>query len=65
MIKLVISLINLIFLISCNDKEIKNSGMFSQVRSVDIEEISDLTKRIYDDKENSIIVFHTEWCPHW
>ncbi len=47
------------------NKDIINSEKFKLKRAIDIEDLEEMKMRIYDKKENSIVVFHTEWCPHW
>ena len=47
------------------NKDIKNSEKLNEKRSYDIDDLDEMNKIIYENKENSIVVFHTEWCPHW
>jgi len=48
----------------------KNSNLLESEKSVEsrIEEMNDLEeieKRIFENKENTMIVFYADWCHHW
>lgn len=38
---------------------------YDEKRSEDIEDLELLQKKLIENKENSIIVFHADWCHHW
>jgi hypothetical protein len=48
----------------------KNNNILESEKSVEsrIEEMNDLEeieKRIFEKKENTIILFYADWCHHW
>ena len=48
----------------------KNSNILESEKSVEsrVEEMNDLEeiqRRIFENKENTMIVFYADWCHHW
>ena len=65
LIILIISILNILNSVSNKTKDILNSEKLAQKRSEFVEDLELVKKRIYENKENSILVFYADWCPHW
>jgi thiol:disulfide interchange protein len=42
-----------------------NSKKLSKKQSESMEDLEILKKRIFENEENSILVFYADWCGHW
>lgn len=68
MMKLLVSCILITMCISIEfskNKGILNSEKLPNVRAIDVEDLEFVKEKIFNESENSIVVFHAEWCPHW
>jgi len=44
---------------------ILDSAKSNKSRAEDITDLVELETRLFEKKENSIIVFYADWCHHW
>ena len=68
-IHLAFTTINLFIIAYCvefpKNKNILNSELLETKTSEAIENLDLIIKKIFTNKENSIVVFHADWCGHW
>ena len=48
----------------------KNSGIANtpklpQIRSESVEDLDYLKRKLFENKENAMVVFYADWCAHW
>jgi hypothetical protein len=55
---------NLCF-VNSKTNDILNSEKLENKRSEVIEDLDLIKKRIFENLENSLVVFYADWCPHW
>jgi hypothetical protein len=44
---------------------IQNTARLHKPRAENMEDLDLLKQKMLENKENSIIVFHADWCHHW
>ncbi len=62
---LVLCLIYNLCFVHTKTNDILNSEKLENIRSENIEDLDLIKKRIFDNLENSLVVFYADWCPHW
>jgi hypothetical protein len=65
LIIIIISILSILNSVNTKTKDILNSKKLAQKRSEFVEDLELVKKRIYENKENSILVFYADWCSHW
>ncbi len=65
-ILLSMSILSTICIVFSSDPKINimNTERLTSPRAIDIDDEQEVRKKI-EENENVILIFHTDWCPHW